>query len=323
MSSLEAITTIEGAISAKSLLGSDPKNTYHALAKLCHPDVVDTKLKTRAEKAFARLTQLYAELNGKAANGHAPVKIGKWIIESPLARGDVASIYHAVDEDGSPAVFKIAADARNNDLMAAEHGALKKMHGETRSDNFKKYIPALLDSFDASGRRVNVISAGEGATLADIAGEYAKGLDFRHIVWMGNRLLSVLGFAHQCGIVHGAVFPEHLIYSSGHGLTLIDWCYSSTDGKMKARSAAHKAEYPKEVARKIACAQTDIYMAARTLQNAAERPIPKRFRDLFSWCLADSPSSRPVDAWALQDKWKALAEEEYGKPKFVKLKERI
>ena len=45
---------------------------------------------------------------------------------------------------------------------------------------------------------------------------------------MWRRLLTALGWAHRARLVHGAVFPEHvLIHPELHGLVLVDWCYAT------------------------------------------------------------------------------------------------
>ena len=52
-------------------------------------------------------------------------------------------------------------------------------------------------------------------------------INSRHLVWIFNRLLTVLGFVHGLGVTHGAVLPEHiLIRKRDHALMLIDWSYA-------------------------------------------------------------------------------------------------
>src|SRR6516164_8396933 len=90
------------------------------------------------------------------------------------------------------------------------------------------------------------------------------------MAWMWRRLLVALGFAHRCGLVHGAVLPEHvLIQPHDHGLVLIDWAYAvaaspATGERVTAISAAYAAWYPAEIMRKEPpAAGTDLAMAAR------------------------------------------------------------
>ena len=306
--------------------GEDSRSIYKKLAKLCHPDIVtESSLKPRARRAFQRLTDLYAKINGKPAPFSA-VMIGKWAIEAPLAKGDIADLYVARDPNGKmpfpgEVVFKIARSPKDNDLMKAEADALTKMHADPRT-GFKNYIPELFTTLMASGRQANVIGKSKGHhSLVDILTLFPDGLDFRHVIWMGNRLLSALGFAHRNGVVHGAILPQHLLYHpSTHSLVVVGWGQSVVSGALKATVAGSKYMYPKEVAAKrVVTPALDIYMAFQVLRLASDT-IPRRLQALFDWCHAESPKARPQDAWELQDRWRALAKEEYGKPKYLELK---
>jgi serine/threonine protein kinase len=298
---------------------------YKGLAKLVHPDKVPGKLKARATEAFTKLNAFHEfQVNGAKPKPFVATKVGKYIVKAPFTKGDIADLYLATNGPGSDLIFKIARSERDNDLLEAEAAMLKKIREADKSgENFKHYIPKLVDSFKASGRRVNITDYAEGhISLKEILAAYPDGLDFRHVVWMMNRLLAALGYIHKLGIVHGAVLPEHLLYNPvTHGLILADWCYSVDLGKpIKAIPAGKKPYYPPEVkAKKPAIAGTDIYLAAETLLRAAEK-VPRRFKNLLSeWCVAESPKARPQDAWIVQDKWVALAKQEFGEPKYLKL----
>jgi serine/threonine protein kinase len=322
MTTLEAIVKIEAATTASVLFGPEPEKTHKKLVLLIHPDRMGAAIKDRAQAALYKLNILYDSLNGKA-HAPTPVVIGKWIVGDVLAKGDIADVYSAypVADPKQIVAFKIARSPQDNDLIAAEHSSLKVLHADKRSDNFKRYLPQLLGTLEASGRRANILSFAEASySLADIVTFYPKGLDFRHIVWMMSRGLSALGFAHSNKVIHGAILPEHLMYApESHGLTLVDWCYSVHEsGHIPAVVKKRANLYPAEVERKSQPSPaTDIFMLAGTLKAAAG--IPKRFRPLFEHCLAGSPRSRPQDAWELSEKWTALAKEEYGDPQFIKL----
>jgi len=323
MTAKQAASLIEKAVSPTVVLGTDPEKNYKALAFLVHPDRATAALgKDRAEKAFAKLSTLYASLNGKTVSN--AVILGDWIVEGAFAKGDICDLYRVTHKDGrQKAILKIARSAVDNDLLTTEAATLGALQADKLADTFKVYVPRLLNNFVASGRQANVVPLADGYySLADIKGIYSGGVDFRHCIWFMNRLLSALGFAHRNGICHGAVLPEHLLYHpEGHGLVLVDWCYSVKPGEtIKARVKNREGYYPPEVGRKSpALASTDIYMAASAIMSAAVKPLPRRFMALFDHCLAQSPKARPQDAWELQDRWQELSREEYGKPKYLKL----
>ena len=146
MSISDAIKLVEGAKIPKNLFGKDPQKRYRELALILHPDKTDGNAKAAA--AFVKLSKMYAELNGKPAASSEQV-IGKWIIEAPLVKGDICDLYlaHGREESKAPgsAVFKIASNEADNDLLETEYAHLKMLHAEKRSDNWKRYLPGVLD----------------------------------------------------------------------------------------------------------------------------------------------------------------------------------
>jgi len=220
----ELIRKIELSSSALGLFGSvDADREYRRLAMACHPDQwmgESAQLRDRASKAFLKLRSLRDKPTTK------PVSFGKWVVESPIAAGDIADLYQVASTSISRAVLKIARSAKDNDLMEAEISSIKKLR-EPALNAFHKYIPVLLDNFKASGRRVTILDYAEGISLSEIVTGTGR-LDFRHAVWMSNRLLSALGFVHRQGITHGSVLPTHLLYGPEcHSMKLVDWCYST------------------------------------------------------------------------------------------------
>jgi serine/threonine protein kinase len=324
---LSAIQAIEAATSPVALFGAGhhDAHVYRRLAKLCHPDnLIGNPLQKRAESAFRKLTDFYTKASGTTP-AFTPIPLGEWIVTAPFATGHVADLFYAEPakpkDPQPPAVLKIARQQADNDLMEREYATLKRLHRE-KPETFHVYLPTVLSHFSADHRKTTVFThEAEAHSLDFIVAQMGK-LPFVHIVWMGNRLWSVLGFAHQHNVIHGAILPEHLLYRpADHGLKLVDWCYSvnAVDQHIPAIVPTRKAFYPKEVGRRTCALGTDIYMAAQCLRFAAAE-IPKRFKALFDWMLAESPASRPQDAWGLADQWKSLAAAEYGKPRFVELK---
>lgn len=314
---------IEKAKRYKDLLdkGADPEKWFKRYARVCHPDIVPPHYKRRAEEAFKRLGQLYGEFTGKSTPPPQTVIAG-CVVTSSFMKGDICDLYLAESENDPRSIIKIARSPKDNDLMDREKAALNCLWNQKVMDNFKKYLPQMHAATKASGRRVNIIHEEAGYhSLQDIANMMSGTIDYRHIVWMVNRVLSVLGFIHRSGVVHGAVLANHMLFQpEEHGLKLVDWCYSSLAGQhTPAIVRDYSSLYPPEVLKKRPAGPwTDIYMLMKTI-NRVTGNVPKRFRDLIQWCVAESPSARPDDAWKIQDMWIGLAKEEYGKPKYIKL----
>ncbi len=302
--------------------GQDPNRVFRNFSKYCHPDVVrDKRIAERAKKAFERLKNFHESFNKKTTE-FKPMFIGGWVLEKPLAKGDIADIYDCSSKTVDSAVFKIVRHPRDNDLLQVEFAALEKLNGKQPHEQFKEYIPQAHATLMASGRRANVLSKSAGFhSLTDIMTIFPDGLEFAHVIWMGNRLLSALGYVHRNGIVHGAVLPSHVLYHpKTHAMKLVGWGQSVTSGKLRVLPSGDRYMYPKEVGlRRNVTPALDLFMAGSILRMAALH-VPKRFESFFDWCRAESPSARPQDAWKLQDRWRALAKEEFGKSTYRELK---
>lgn len=289
--------------------GESKDDGFKRLAKLCHPDKFPGNKK--AEDAFKHLNHLRG-VNGSAAE----ILIGKWSISQPFTRGDIADLYITKDL----AVFKIARSERDNDLMLQEKTVVNLIHS-SKDEKFPLYVPRVIESFKASGRVTNVLEYADKYVSLEEIWQRCGPLDFRHIVWMMNRLFSALGFIHRLELVHGAIVPTHLLYNpTNHTMQLVDWCYSTKiGGKVPAIVKKYKTLYPKEIlAKGQAQTSSDLFMAMGIVRRTAQN-IPAKFRPLIEWAEAGSPASRPADAWAFQDRWRATAKEVYGDPKFVEL----
>lgn len=322
MTQADALSRIELAKSPKDLFSGDPHTDYKRLAKLVHPDKASTSIRDRAEKAFIKLGKLYAEILHPAM-----YKVGPWkLTESSKITGGICDVYYAEGFDKS-AVVKIARSFDHESLLQNEKNtllAIRQPLEDGRGQKMLNYLPEVLASFSVSGHRASVLSfASDCHTLEHLKTYFPNGIDFRHIVWMMNRVFEIIGWSvNRAGIIHGAILPNHLMYRpADHGLVLVDWTASvdlTTKGHIPYLVKRWEKHYPQEVRKKKAYVSTDLYMAAKAMQYAAG-DIPKRFRPFFEWLLAESPAARPSDIYATHDRWKALAKEEYGMPVFVRL----
>lgn len=300
---------------------ADSESVYKRLAVLVHPDKHDKDAaKDRYESAFKKLAEFYAQASGKTLPPQAAV-FGKWVVEKPLGRGTISDIFEVVTKDGR-GFMKVSAEPRFNPFLEDESAnlrSLKKLGGAEAV-----YLPDFKESIRIDKNRANIFGLPKEPTelrSLDNIGSFLGKIPFRHIVWMGNRLFSALGYAHVGGVVHGGVTPDHSLYNvKNHGMLLVGWG-SSVAGPKPAKivNPAYRDFYPKEVSTKRNLTPaTDIFMAAKTLKAYTDG-VPDSFEGLFDWCLAESPTARPQDAWKLQELWAATAKKEFGPNKFVDL----
>lgn len=289
----EAAERIRCAATAADL-GADP-NAYRKWAKLVHPDAVTETDKPAATEAFAKLAELYANQS------------------AVLHSGDIADLS---DWGDGAALLKVPRSPGDNDLMAAEADALRRLRRDG-DPKYRPYAPRLVESFiheDAHRvrRTVNVIERLPGfVPVAAIDRE----IDPRDAAWIWRRLLTGLGWAHRAGVVHGAILPEHvLIHPGEHGVALVDWCYSGTRPVAVVKRWADA--YPPEVRRGEAGPATDIYMATGLIKRLVGGRMPAALRRFADGCRFDAPRMRPQDAWLLLGELDELLHKLYGPRKF-------
>ncbi len=263
-----------------------------------------------------------------------------YTLQKQLAVGDVADIYLAAgegdleSEDNATHLLKIASDRQGAALLDNEQKNLQKLLWAAGDTTYRKYLPNLVASFTIGGkvlRRVNVFRFLPGLHTLEQVHEQHAALDARHLAWMFKRLLTVLGFAHRHGTLHGAVLPCHvLIDSAGHGLQLAGWGHSAGIARhIRAVPARYLSWYPPEVlTKRRASPATDLFLAARcmvylaggdALTNRMPDSVPLPMQRFFESCLLEGVRMRPNNAWRLLDEFDDLLRQLYGAPRFHEL----
>jgi hypothetical protein len=247
---------------------------------------------------------------------------------SEQAGGDVCDVTLATS-GGTTYVLKVPRHAGASDLVVKERDVLTALANHGCPANYRRYLPELSESFRWGLRRVNSFAYREGLyTAEEIRLSHPQGVDGRHLGWMFNRTLEVLGYVHQRGWLHGAVLPPHLLFdTANHGLVLVDWIHAQQIAEPLAMVPERfKPWYPPECFRREGATEaTDIYLAARSMiflaggdPLAAALPphIPEEMAEFFRQCLHVLPRARPQDAWRLRDHFAELLERLYGPPQF-------
>jgi hypothetical protein len=323
---------------------------YRQLARLLHPDTAPADRERQATAAFARLAALWRDrqrADTRARGGRddlggdpqsppydpefevpedAAYVVGprhRYLLGPLLARGDIADLYPVEYRSGDrqhSAVLKIARHPRDNDLMEHEADVLTRLD-TVAEPRHRAYATVLLESFrhfepDNTERRANILAPLTGFhTLAEVAAAHPRGLDPRDAAWMWRRLLTGLGWAHRAGLVHGAVFAEHvLIHPELHGVVLADWCYATAVGTdVPVLLHRHAATYPPEVRAHLpASPATDIHLASCLVRDLMGDRAPGPMRAFLHACTLRSQEDRPQDAWQLLADLDDLLEGLYG-----------
>ncbi len=266
----------------EDIFGPDPArahSVYRRLARAAHPDRHPTASEL-ATQVFTRLgawwalarQRLQQDVYGTPTPGLEPLTLvtpsGRSLALGDLWRvGDLADVY--VLDDGE--LIKIGRDPRDNGLLRNEAETLRRLARAEHAHDFVLFFPRLIEAFDIQTGGVafaaNVLSSPPGLYSLREVLELRGPLDARDMTWIYRRLLKVLAFTHDAGVVHGAVLAEHILIHPDHGLTLVDWCYAvETGAPLRAIPTPSRDLYPDFVfARRAARPGLDLFMAAQCM----------------------------------------------------------
>ena len=297
------------------------------------------KLSLVAPPSEAREASKAREAPAPAPVTAAPVHVdfevkterGIYHLTSVVARGDLATVYGGARRGASrdEVAVKLADDSQDNDLLQAEVRALALLTA-ARSRQ-QKHLPVVLDQVrTADGRLGTVFERVDGMDLCTIRERLPGGIPERHLIWIMRRVLSVLGWAHHNGILHGNVEPAHiLVRPRDHNVWLVDWCWSIVEpAKTGQTYRCINEDYspPEARERKAPLPSGDLYSLGKTMIYAAggdpaAKTLPdtvdprlQRFLKFFAY---ESALGRPQDAWDMYKQIDNLREEVFGPHKFL------
>lgn len=330
---------------------------FRRLSGMCNPEHFASApaIKERAEAVRARLLDWYQEALARVdaedldLAGGGPYRSparpapsqtaptlrtaqGLYRLSQPLARGDLASLYLGECEAGSwlgdAVVLKIANDAGDNDLLGREVAALGRLWASEGPQ--RKHIPRLLDrALSPDGKAGNILSVVEGRDLLYVRARYPGGVPGEHAVWMLRRLLSVVGYAHSLGVLHGNIEPAHvLVRAHDHNISLVDWCYAVVDpSKTGQRFACLNPDYSApELAKKQAphpsadlfsVGKCALFLLGGDLETGAlPAQVEDKLQRFVRWLIRPSALQRAQDAWEAFEELGRIRKALYGAHRF-------
>jgi eukaryotic-like serine/threonine-protein kinase len=224
---------------------------------------------------------------------------GRYLVESQIARGGMATVYHAHDVRLERAVaLKIA-----HPELARDHDFVARFISEARA-------VARLSSPNV----VAVFDQGSTGDLHYIAMEYVPGPTLRELLVARGRLnprealdiiervLAGLAVAHEAGIIHRDVKPENVLLGNGTSVKVADFGLaraaagvSHTKTGLLIGTAAYLA--PEQVTSSSSDQRTDVYAAGVMLfemltgvqPHTGETPLAVAYKHVNS--VVPAPSS--------------------------------
>lgn len=261
-----------------------------------------------------------------------------YVIEGWMASGDSCEVYRGrwVRRLGELVVIKVLRSKADADLLRREREILLRLRdSDTRgSDHFVQRLPSPIalgpTRWSRGGSRdrewltsVHGWPPGFVHTLEEVGEVHTSGVDGRVVVWLAKRLLELLAWTHDAGVVHGAVVPPHvLVHPRAHGAMLVGWGAASERAAsgyppLPATSAAWSAFYPEDALNGRVGPGTDVSMAARCALAAwGELPgapaIPDAVVGPVARVLRQGARGEFASAWSLREAVDAASREQFG-----------
>jgi serine/threonine protein kinase len=240
-------------------------------------------------------------------------------INDVVGEGTISTVYGGScvigDDLAGKIAIKIADDEEHNDLIVRERRALSLLHA--KNGRARQHLPVLLDSFQTTDARAGSIfrHLDEFLSLTQMRDRYGGPEEERqkHMVWMLNRALGALGYAHSAGIVHTNVEPEHLLFRiRDHNLCIVDWSWAAIEPARTAdgfKIATERFSAPEVKEKKSPTPAADIYSIGKCMidflgGNTETNEMPDHVEDeiqrLLKYLVLESRHQRAQDAWQMQ-----------------------
>ncbi len=326
------------------------RGAYRRLARRAHPDAYRApEEQILAARAFQRLAEWLARaeaLLAAQAYGEPQGASPQVILKSPRREYRVDTRYQI---DGPyntyacrfgtfgrvhTALLKIVRDPRDNGLALRESRTLGHMRRSRWGASFVAYLPGLLEAFSyqAEGRthRALVLAAEPGwYSLETVRQAFPDGVDPKDMAWIWRRLLVIIGYAHNMGVLHRAVLSQNVwIHPEQHGLQLRGWTRAALPA-LDGLAPLNQID-PATMDRYSPGAYSpptpgmDVAMSAKTMiyilggdphTHSLPNQVPARLQAFLRGSVL--PGRRaPQDAWALKEEFDALLESLWGPRKF-------
>jgi len=322
---LEAL--LKSARTAQDLFGDDPDKTYREWALICHPDRFASStddVKEHAKDVFTLLEKRREELKTPPTIWKSPDF--EYHLGPQLGNGEISKVYLATQKKGSdskPVILKVAHVKEANEYLEKEAKILADIRVQAGDRKYGEYLAKPIELFTHDELRVAVQQHYDGFyTVSEYMAKHPNGIGGRHIAWMFNRTLTILGFIHAINYMHCAPLPMHLLFNNvSRGCKLISWANCCRmEQKLSVVPLSHKAWYPKpEITKQYpATPSLDIYLASKTMLEMCKQhkpgEVPSQLVVFLESCVNPRPLQRPQDAWKLLDEWKHLLKKVYGPP---------
>ena len=317
------------------------KKTYRKYARIIHPDTALDADKYIASEAFSILNKLYnlrlSELEQGIYTVYDPVKVYKHVdpLFEIIVKGILYKFYENIFEGEVGYIFKgnsendivylkVAIESDDNDLIDTEYKILSTLRHQS--------LPYVEHKIKINDTNAILMREVKGITMPELLEQYKRGVPAEHVMWMMERLLSVVGYLHSNCVVHGNIKPENIIINKdNHNVSLLGFSFCIPEANTsKAHYKIVNDDYTAPEVNKDATVlpSSDIYsigkiaiklLGGNTKNNGMPVSINPKVRSFVRKMVNTNCSERPNDAWKLWSELIDLRNEVFGTQRFKTL----
>lgn len=317
------------------------KKLYHNFAKQVHPDINHGANSYIAGEAFKAITKLYNTAIEEIELGiyetfdtvsiykhsdplfEISIKGTLYKFYENVFEGEVANIFKGTN-DNDIVYLKIAIDSDDNSLLDTEYNVLSTLRHLS--------LPYVEEKIKVNDSVAILMREVKGVTMPELMKQYKNGIPAEHVMWMLERLLSVVGYLHSNCVVHGNIKPENIIITKDvHNVSLLGFSFciekaNTSKASYKIVNDYYTAPEVSKTARVLP--SSDVYSIGKIAiellggdirRNAMPISIDSRIRTFIRNMVNSNLESRPNDAWKLWSELIKLRNEVFGTQRFKKL----
>ena len=237
--------------------------------------------------------------------------------------GEVAYIFKGASEN-DVVYLKMAINPEDNDLIDCEYDVLSTLRHQS--------LPYVEKEITINSSNTILMREVKGISMPDLMKEYQGGVPAEHVMWMLERMLSVVGYLHSNFVVHGNIKPENIIINKNNhnvsllGLSFCIKCANMPDTHYKIVNAFYTAPEVNKTAKVLP--SSDIYSIGKVAiellgGNIETNEIPSfvdsRVREFIKKMVSLDPEDRPNDAWELWTELRKIRTAVFGNQRFKTL----
>lgn len=233
-----------------------------------------------------------------------------------MPQGEIARIFRGMSKDKKIVILKEAVDDKDDKRLESEYKILSKLNHPS--------LPKVYGKAEVDNAGI-VMEEVEGISMNDLMREYPNGVPAEHVMWMLERLLSVVGYLHSNKIVHGNIKPDNIIINKrNHNVSLVGFSFAipnadSSSARYKIINDYYTAPEIDKVD-SVVLPSSDIYSVGKVavellggdvVKGKLPQNINRKIRAFVGSMISDK-HNRPDDAWVLWDKLKTIRTDVFG-----------